>query len=108
MDTAQLFATEDLRAIADAPRFKYSYALGVGLVRLMRLVGEKQIQSSGRGYGSGGTSKADGAIDRWCAQLDVKFANTLERDTERPISIDGVGRFSFDGGLELPQPPPGP
>ena len=103
-----LLASADLQDVATAERFKYTYAFGVGLVLLMRQLGEERIASEGRGYGSDGVRR-EGAIDVWCAALNLKYAQTLERDTERPLSIEGVGRFAFalppDGtpGLEPPR-----
>ena len=102
-DAEALFESPDLVAIAQDDRFKYSYAFGVGLVLLMRAVGEEQIQATGRGRGQ---ARADGAVDRWCARLGLdKCILRLERETELPINIEGVGRFSFElMGVEPPAP----
>ena len=41
---AALLASDDLTAVASAPRFKYTYAFGVGLIMLMRACGEAKIR----------------------------------------------------------------
>ena len=100
----ELFASADLSQIAQSRSFKYTYTFGVGLVMLMRAVGETQLTA--RGYGR--SEAGEGAVDRWCAELSIKNANTLVRDTERPLNIDGVGRFSFEegSGIEVPKADP--
>jgi hypothetical protein len=103
MPEADLFATPAFRRMA-ASRVKYTYALGVGLVLLMRATGETRAVGDagkyGAQYAAGGA--ADGAVDRWCDALGLEFAGRLSRDTVRPLSIDGIGRFSFTSasGLE--------
>jgi len=104
-DAEALFASPDLVDIATTERFKYSYVFGVGLVLLMRAAGEEQIQATGRAYYSR-DARTEGAIGRWCARLNLEnTVGRLERDTERPLSIDGIGRFSFATmGVEKPPP----
>eukprot|EP00310_Coccolithus_braarudii_P020302 CAMPEP_0183353302 /NCGR_PEP_ID=MMETSP0164_2-20130417/33179_1 /TAXON_ID=221442 /ORGANISM="Coccolithus pelagicus ssp braarudi, Strain PLY182g" /LENGTH=332 /DNA_ID=CAMNT_0025525957 /DNA_START=20 /DNA_END=1018 /DNA_ORIENTATION=+ len=104
MCKADLFESADFAQLrAEAKRTKYSYALGVGLVLLMRAVGETALQSMSGTYGAPATASTDdGAIQRWCAELGLTpvFVKRLSADTERPISIDGAGRFSFERTLE--------
>jgi hypothetical protein len=91
---------------------KYTYAFGVGLVLLMQLVGETELTDrSELNYGAsykGPATEADpaeaGAITRWCASLNLDFAARLDRDSARPLSIDGIGRFSFEDGSRLVEP----
>ena len=66
--------------------------------------------SGGRGYGAKGSRTFDGAVDEWCAALNLKCARTLESDTVRPLDLsnEGVGRFDFDVGLMLPKTDEGP
>lgn len=84
----RLLATDEFAAIAAAPGFRFTYPFGVGLVLLIRAVGETP----------------DGEeIDRWCGALQLSCARTIERDLLRPLSVDGIGRFSFDTpGLAVP------
>ena len=102
----ELLASEDLAAIK-AATFKYSYAFGVGLVLLMRACGDTQVMSTGKGYASR-EQVGGGAIVEWCAALELNYANTLERDTARPLEIEGVGSFDFDIGLKVPKNLDGP
>ena len=101
MSPDELLASEDFVAIAAGgaarpPKpVKYTYALGTGLAILMRATGETVLQREGKGY-ENETGNADGAIDRWCKALNLNFATRLAADVERPVSIDGVGRFSFE------------
>jgi len=53
---AELFATEDFKAIAAATNFKYSYSFGAGLFTLMPLVGDEP---------------SDEVIERWCDELQL-------------------------------------
>ena len=104
----QLLATDEFAAIAGSPSFRYTYTFGVGLVKLMKAVGEVQLTAPGRGYAttSTGGARGDGAIDRWCAALNLsKYVNTLTQDTDRPLVVENVGRFSFDApdGIEPPR-----
>lgn len=101
-----LWASEDLVAIK-AATFKYTYAFGVGLVLLMRACGEPQIMSTGKGYAAREQFSA-GAIEEWCAHLNLNYAQTLERDTERPLSLEGIGSYDFEVGLSLPKKLEGP
>lgn len=105
----ELFTTPDFRELEESGgSFKYTYAFGVGLVLLMQSTGERDLRAPGRSYGATG-AVSDGVIGRWCKHLGLGFARTLERDTERPLNIDGVGRFSFtaESGIEKPPPPTG-
>ena len=108
MSRDDLFATEMFTKLAGAPAarpFKYTYAFGVGLVLLMYAVGETKISSRDRlKYGAKFKDVGDekGAAEQWCTALNLRFADTLDRDYVRPLSIDGIGRFAFESetGLE--------
>jgi len=86
MTANELLATGEFVAIAQASGYKYTYAFGVGLITLMYAVGEVPSTAS---------------IDRWCTALNLSCARTLERDFIRPLSIDGVGRYSFESPGEV-------
>ena len=95
LDRQQLLATEEFRQIAAAQgSLKYTYTFGVGLVMLMRAVGETELSPPPRTVTSG--------ITAWCTALDLRFATRLASDYTRPLSIDGIGRFDFysESGLE--------
>jgi len=62
---AELFETDDFKAIKDAKDFKYSYQFGSGLIALMKLVNVEPSEE---------------AIDRWCTQLELTNAGVLKRD----------------------------
>lgn len=81
MTAEELLASDDFVQIARASAFKYTYAFGVGFVLLMKATGIEPTTTS---------------IDRWCAALNLKCARTLERDYLGPVSIDSIGRFSFE------------
>ena len=109
MSRDELFGTDTFATLARssaARPHKYTYAFGVGLVLLMQTVGETKLSSrDGLKYGAKykGAGGEPGAIELWCAALNLKFADTLDRDYVRPLSIDGIGRFSFENretGLE--------
>lgn len=102
---ADVLASDDLQMVAQTNRYKYTYTFGVGLVLLMQRVGETQILSTGRGYGQMSGGRGGGAIDTWLNQLNLgRFIGTLERDTERSMNVEGVGRFSFELGPGLEPP----
>ena len=104
MTAEQLLESDEFAAVASTNRYKYTYQFGVGLVLLMQAVGETQILASGRGYGAR-TARGAGAIDRWLEALNLsRFINTLNQDTERPLSVEGIGRFSFELGPGLEPP----
>jgi Thylakoid formation protein len=81
MTAEELLASDDFVQIARVSAFKYTYAFGVGFVLLMKATGIEPTTTS---------------IDRWCAALNLKCARTLERDYLGPVSIDSIGRFSFE------------
>ena len=63
---AELLQSDDLAAVSQRPGgFKFSYAFGVGLTILMRKVGDTPNTAT---------------INRWCEALNLKSANSLERD----------------------------
>ena len=66
MTEADLLASDDLKAIADKPNFKYSYPLGSGLLALMALVGEEPSKE---------------VIERWCTALGLPTSR-LTKDWE--------------------------
>ena len=70
----------------------------------MRATGETELAPPGRRYGAKYASASDqGAIDQWCEELNLKMvSNRLCSDYTRPLSIDGIGRFSYESesGLE--------
>lgn len=102
---AELLACDPLAQIASATTPpKYTYAFGVGLVLLMVAAGESKI--SGRDsfkYGAqyNAVEPGGGAIERWCTALNLNFAQRLESDFARPLSVDGIGRFSFESESSL-------
>eukprot|EP00324_Dicrateria_rotunda_P002398 CAMPEP_0206169018 /NCGR_PEP_ID=MMETSP1474-20131121/34246_1 /ASSEMBLY_ACC=CAM_ASM_001110 /TAXON_ID=97495 /ORGANISM="Imantonia sp., Strain RCC918" /LENGTH=294 /DNA_ID=CAMNT_0053574755 /DNA_START=6 /DNA_END=890 /DNA_ORIENTATION=- len=102
MASGELLASEPFVAIAGA-RLKYTYAFGVGLVLIMKAMGETNLGRDALKYGArfAASSGRQSAIDRWCEALGLSFASTLARDVARPISIDGIGRFSFDSESAL-------
>jgi len=59
-----LLACDDMRTIADATNWKYSYPFGAGLLALMPLVG---------------TEPSEEAIERWCSSLGVE-SKRLKKD----------------------------
>jgi len=84
----ELLAMDDFTRIAgSAPgtlmpgSHRYTYAFGVGLIILMQRVGETPSRTT---------------IDNWCKVLNLECSRTLESDFTRPLSIDGIGRFSFE------------
>lgn len=91
---AELFASDDFVALAQMRKFRYTYAFGVGLVTLMRAVGENEVT----------------AIPQWCDELNLseQVQVTLKSDLGAPFSIPRVGRLSFDdaSGLEPYEGPP--
>ena len=88
MSGAELLAGEDMSMIAQDAGFKYTYPFGVGLIILMKSTGDLPTADS---------------ITRWCTALNLNCARTLERDFSRPVSIDGIGRYSFDTpGIAVP------
>ena len=101
---AELLASDDLAQLAASPRHKYTYAFGVGLVVLMRMAGETELAAPGRAYGStlASRSAVPGAIDIWCEALNLNCASRLTSEYQAPLSIDGIGKFSFtaDSGIE--------
>jgi len=78
---AEILKTEDFTAIAQTRAFKFTYTFGVGLIITMQLTGE---------------SITEGTISAWCDALKLKCERSLQRDYVRPLSIDGIGRFSFE------------
>jgi len=82
MTEAELLASDDFAAIAKATGYKYTYSFGVGMCLLMQAVGQ---------------TPSNATIARWCAALGLdNFKRTIESDFIRPLSIDGIGRFSFE------------
>ena len=44
-----------------------------------------------------GQTPSNATIARWCAALGLdNFKRTIESDFIRPLSIDSIGRFSFE------------
>ena len=35
-------------------------------------------------------------IEQWCGALNLQCVQTLTSDYQRPLSIDGIGRYSFE------------
>jgi len=78
----ELLAAEELKAIAAAGNFKYSYPLGAGLLTLMPMVG---------------VEPSDEAIERWCTQLNLP-ASRLQKDWT--LYVDAQRRMA-EGRLML-------
>jgi len=70
-----LLAGEDLKEIAAAGNFKYSYPLGAGLLTLMPMVG---------------VEPSDEVIERWCTQLNLP-ASRLQKDWS--LYVDATRRL---------------
>ena len=94
----ELLASRDMKEIATAEAFKYTYVFGVGLVTLMKLTGEEMTNKGEFGRWYKPPEGDDGPIDVWCAELRLnKYAKRLAQDTIAPLSIDRVGTFAFPG-----------
>lgn len=81
MTEAELLASEEFAAIAASERYKYTTTFGVGLIVLMQTVG---------------VAPGKEAIERWCSALNLPYSRTLLSEYLQPLSIDGIGRFSFE------------
>lgn len=98
MSKAELLATDDLRQIAAQTDFKYTYVFGVGLVTLMKAVGEELTMKGELGTWYKAPTDDGGPISAWCAELGLdRSKNRLAADTAQPLSIDRVGTFAFPG-----------
>lgn len=98
MSKEELLGSTDLRQIAESPGFKYTYVWGVGLVTLMKAVGEELTMKGERGTWYKPPSGDDGPIAEWCAELGLdRQAKRLAADTAQPLTIDRAGSFAFPG-----------
>jgi len=105
MSKAELLASADLRQIAEATNFKYTYVFGVGLVTLMKAVGEELTMKGERGTWYKPATGDDGPIDEWCRELVLdRYAKRLAQDTSAPLAIDRIGTFNFPGLLAKASP----
>lgn len=77
MAEAELLESPDLKAIATAGNFKYTYSLGAGIICLMEAVG---------------TEPTDEAITRWCDSLNLKGKLLLRDYTYYKSSVEKMGQ----------------
>ena len=98
MTKEELLASDDLQQIAAQANFKFTYVFGVGLVTLMKAVGEELTMKGSLGTWYQAPVGDDGPISAWCAELGLdRVKNRLAADTAQPLSIDRVGTFAFPG-----------